>query len=485
MMLWNHQVSPACLLFIIVLFVVATTSAAQLVTMPRIFFDEATTIEIARNVQLFGVPDVLTAPGQFSGIPFITGSSGFPVSFPLAAFFKLFGFGFAQARIYALLWLLAFFVVAWFFVKSFWNAPYATAAIALIAGFASLHDSGRRVMGDIPGFSLLLLGLLLLLKKNKPYISGVFFGLAVAAKPSVYLLVIPALILMYSIGDLRSAFRKLLPIGIGAIAPIGAWIILQFPHPFQISTWQQVFSFYQNAFGSVYSPWVSIARNMQSFFSQTTLIYFSILALPTLFAFRDKLVKRNPLTLFIFIYGILDFLYFLKSPGTIRYLLPLQLWILILLPITTAFLLGKIQFFDAMPRKISLRYLWFTVIGGLSALHLVQFLFFSNVVVNNTAHLQTLKFLNRYTTEIIGVISSPHIAAFLPPERKLHYIRETDQIIFGTNPLDLPISQLPDVLVIPKGYEQGNPLSPSQTEQLRRYSMALDGKWQIYTRNDR
>lgn len=485
MMLWNHQVSSACLLFIIVLLVVAITGVAQLVTMPRIFFDEATTIEIARNMQLFGVPDILTAPGQFSGVPFITGSSGFPVSFPLAAIFKFFGFGFAQARIYALFWLLVFLIAAWFFVKSFWNASYATAAIMLIAGFASLHDSGRRVMGDIPGFSLLLLGLFFLLKKNKPCISGVFFGLAVAAKPSVYLLVIPALILMYSITDWRRAFRRLLPIGIGAITPIAAWIILQFPHPLQISTWQQVFSFYRNAFGSAYSPWISIAHNVRSFFSQTTLIYFSLLALPTLFAFRDKLAKKDPLTLFIFVYGLLDVLYFLKSPGTIRYLLPIQLWILLLLPITTALLIGRLQFAIAALRKMPFQYLWLTVMGSLSVLHLTQFLFFSNVVVKNTAHLQTLQFLNRYTTETIGVISSPHIAAFLPPERKLHYIRETDQIIFGTNPLDLPIPQLPDVLVIPAGYEQSNPFTPSQSERLRHYSMALDSKWQIYTRGNR
>jgi len=473
---------PSIFVFCIISIVVII-SIQYLTTIPRIFYDEASAIEVARNFQLFGVLDVLTAPGQFSGFPYITGSSGFPVTLPLAAFFEIFGFGFTQARIYALLWLLAFLIIAWFFVKNFWSASYGAGAVTLIAGFASFHDSGRRVMGDIPGFALLLLSLLLLLKKERKFLAGIFFGLAVAAKPSVYLLIMPALILTYVIADWRRFFRNLMPIGIGAAIPIIFWVILQFPDPLKLNTWQNAINFYQNAFGSSYSAWTSILNNIKNFVSQTTLIYFSLLTIPTIAALKSKFAKKDLLVLFVSLYGILDLLYFLKSPGRIRYLLPLQFFILLLLPFTVAWLIQKLQSRLTLFKKFSFRHLWTIAISGLSALHLVQFIFFSNVIYKNTAHLEALKFLAQYQAETIAVLNSPHIAAFLPPERKMHYIQETDQIIFGANPLDLPREKLPDLLVMPAGYEQNIMLSDAQLKQLDRYALVLDGKWKIYKLN--
>lgn len=473
---------PYIFAFCIILTVVII-SIQYLTTFPRIFYDEASAIEVARNFQLFGVLDVLTAPGQFSGFPYITGSSGFPVTLPLAAFFKIFGFGFAQARVYALLWLLIFLIIAWFFVKNFWNVSYAAGLVALIAGFASFHDSGRKIMGDIPGFALLLLALFLLLKKEKKILAGIFFGLAIAAKPSVYLFIIPALILTYVIADLRRSLRNLMPIGIGAFIPIIFWIILQLPHPLTLNTWQDAVNFYQNSFGSSYSARASILNNIKSFVSQTTLIYFSLLVIPTVSALRTKFAKKDLLVLFVSIYGTLDLLYFLKSPERIRYLLPLELFILLFLPSTIAWLIQKLQSRLTFLKRFPFRYLWTIAISGLSALHLIQFIFFSNVIYKNTAHLEALKFLAQYQTETIGILNSPHIAAFLPPERKMHYIQETDQIIFGDNPLDLPLEKLPDLLVMPAGYEQNDLLSKAQLKQLGRYTLVLNGKWEIYKLN--
>ena len=471
---------PSIFIFWIILIVVTIISIQYLTVFPRIFYDEASAIEVARNFQLFGVLDVLTAPGQFSGFPYITGSTGFPVTLPLAAFFKIFGFGFTQARIYALIWLVIFLVTAWFFVKNFWNASYAAGAIALIAGFASFHDSGRKVMGDIPGFALLLLALLLLLKKERKFLAGIFFGLAVAAKPSVYLFIIPALILTYLIADWRRSFRNLIPIGFGITIPIIFWIIFQLPQPLLLNTWQNVINFYQNAFGSSYSARLSILNNIKSFISQTTLIYFSLLAILVISALKTKFAKKDLLVLFVSMYGILDLLYFLKSPGRIRYLLPLQLLILLFLPFTAAWLIQKLQLRLILFRKLPFRYLWTIAIGGLSLLHLVQFIFFSNVIYKNTSHLEALKFLAQYQTEVIGVLNSPHIAAFLPPEKKIHYIRETDQVIFGFNPLDLDQEELPNLLVMPAGYDQNSLLSDTQLKQLGRYALVLNGKWEIY-----
>ncbi len=466
--------------FIAILLAITLTSAFYLVSVPRVFFDEAVSIEVARNFQLFGVLDITTAPGQFSGFPYITGSTGFPITIPLAGFFDMFGFGFSQARIYALLWFVAFFVVAWVFVKRIWNATYATSAIALLAGFASLHDSGRRVMGDVPGFALLLLGLILIFKKEKKFLGGILLGLAVATKPSVYLLIIPAIALTYLFSNWRRALHTFLPLGAGLAIPILSWIVLQFPNPLTIDTWHNAASFYQNAYGSSYSLWESVFKNIKSFTSQTTLIYFSFLAIATLWSLRAQLVKKDLLTLFFVTYGALDLVYFLKSPGTIRYLLPLQLFILILLPSTITFWIEYIQSRMPLFKKIPARYLFVALIALLSTLHVGQFLFSSSVVAKNTTHLETLETLKEYPNKTVGVISTPHIAAFVDPEYKFHYVRFTDQIVFGNHPLDLPEEKLPYLLVMPADYIEIYPLSDSQLAAMKNYERIAKNKWEIY-----
>ena len=104
------------LIFCVVLAVIVI-AFQHLTTWPRLFYDEGITIEIAENFRRFGVLDISTAPGEFTDIPYITGSNGFPVTLPLSLFFQLFGFGLFQARIYAMIWLVIFFFVLYLFAS--------------------------------------------------------------------------------------------------------------------------------------------------------------------------------------------------------------------------------------------------------------------------------------------------------------------------------------------------------------------------------
>src|SRR3989338_2836899 len=93
------------LVFWFILLSVILFSLPNLNTWPRLWIDEAKSIELARNFLNFGKLNIQTAPGEFTDFPEILQTTGYPVTVPLVLFFKIFGYGLAQARIYMLIWL--------------------------------------------------------------------------------------------------------------------------------------------------------------------------------------------------------------------------------------------------------------------------------------------------------------------------------------------------------------------------------------------
>ena len=187
----KYAVALVCLMAIIwVLFF----SFKTLTTKPRLWTDESVSLEMARNFSLFGKLDIAVRPGVFSGQTALFQSTGYPVTLPLALFFKIFGFGPVEARLYMIIWMVLLLLLLIFFIKQSFGAPYIAWPVLFIASLAPFYANGRCATGEIPGFIFLLLGAYFLwYSDHKPFISGLFFGLAIVAKPSVYLLLLPAL----------------------------------------------------------------------------------------------------------------------------------------------------------------------------------------------------------------------------------------------------------------------------------------------------
>src|SRR3989344_3440772 len=109
----SHITKTEIVLLSLILLALCIYAASTLTTKPRLFFDEGFFIEEAHNFSEHGKLDIITAPNEYSGLPHIANSSGFSAMLPLAAVFKVFGFGVGQARAYAVFWMLAFLVVAY------------------------------------------------------------------------------------------------------------------------------------------------------------------------------------------------------------------------------------------------------------------------------------------------------------------------------------------------------------------------------------
>ena len=458
-------------------------SFSELTTRPKIFYDEGLTIEVARNFQLFGKPDVLTSPGQFSGVPYVTGSTGFPVSLPLAGFFSFFGFGLTQARIYALGWLILFFVVTFFFSRKVFGPFASISSLALLTTFPPLYDSGRRVLGEIPGFSFLLLGTYLLFYRRQYFIGGILLGLAAASKPSIYSLALVSVILVLAIIEREHLWRKLFVFISGAAPMIALWFIFAVPDLLSLETWRGLIGFYSNPFGSGYSVVSSVQENIKMFFWHSTLIYFTLLSLPILAVFRwsDKFREERRLRAFFLIYGALILVYFLKSPGWLRYLLPLQLLILLFLPTAILEIAERMKSLFSILAKISTRVMVASAVAGLFAIQLISLVWFSDIYASRDTEEVLALVHSRSGDNSIGVINSPQIAAFLPPEKKYHFLQLNNKIIVGENPLLRPSSQLFPLLILPEP-EEGLVISSDALGALQEnYELIKSvGRWQVF-----
>ncbi|KKT25834.1 MAG: hypothetical protein UW11_C0023G0024 [Parcubacteria group bacterium GW2011_GWA2_43_9b] len=420
-----------------------------LTTRPRLWTDESINIEMARNFSLFGKLDVIVKPGVFSGHQAILQSTGYPVTASLALFFKLFGFGAVQARVYMLIWMALLLLLLLVFVKKVFGAFGAPWTILLIAGLAPFYANGRSVMGEIPGFIFLLLGVYFLWYRNdNRFISGVFFGLAAVARPSVYLLLLPALALGVFLQKDRPV-KRLLSVGSGMILPVVGWLLLAMPDPLALSEWAGLVSFYKNPFGGM-SVWGNMSQNFFWLFQHSTLLYFNGLVaviMAAIFLNHDFYGRHKNFLNFFIAYYIFALLYFLKSPGWLRYIIAGQLLVLAVLPPAWAAIIDKLKFKEGAIKKALVGVpLLFLII-----LQLFHLLYRSDLFYSETPQ-KVAEFINAQPADkTVGIINAPIVSALINPAGKWQIIKLLGLPVLGENPLALPPVDLPDLIVSVKG----------------------------------
>lgn len=125
----------------------------------------------------------------------------------LTIFYKLFGIGLLQLKIYTWIWILLTDAILFFVVKKLWNFRYAAFALLFYIPIQVVYE-GNALWFD---FALAPLALLIFysLKKRDYFWSGIFLGIAFFIKQTAFWFVFP--ILLYFYRDLRKkSFEKLL-----------------------------------------------------------------------------------------------------------------------------------------------------------------------------------------------------------------------------------------------------------------------------------
>ncbi len=446
---------------------------------PGIWFDEGITIEIARNFALFGELDTLTAPDSFSGVPHLVGTNGYPLTIPLALFFKIFGAGLIQARIFMIGWLLATLGMLYFITRRLFGAGAALSATALTVSFASFYGNGLTATGEMPGLFFFLLGIWLLVEKKNYWATGAVWGLAMAAKPGVFLLLAHTIFFYVIFADRERWFKKMLHAGIGLSIPILAWILLAFP--FTMGTFYSVVTYVLNPInipavtsfferlpaqtlneGLVVPAAENIGRNVRNNFAllatHSTTQYFFLLGVAVIFGLyrgRKKNCEQRGLLWVIVLYAAPMLIFFVRGPGWFRYLFGLQ--ILLFMPLYQAIREGIVYLKSRVSRVVIPLYLGplptqALVVGALVMLQIFQLYFLSNIpiskgVIESVTYVQAKMEAN--PDAILGIYNLPEMAAFTDPYRTYHIsLPQSGLPPLGESPLLL--KEKPNIVVMNK-----------------------------------
>ncbi len=469
----------------LVLLGVFALSLITLTTMPQLWTDEAISIHIARSFMNHGVLSIQTAPDTFFESPHLIQATGYPITVPLAGFFKLFGYGVSEARTYMLMWIVVALVAVFFLARTLFSKLEAASAFLLTSSFASFYANGRTVTGEVPGSVLLLLGFYFLLAPPKAlglvrqqfFLAGIFWGFAVVAKPAVFALIIPTifLTLFFERLSFTQFFKRLFSVAAGMIPAALAWIFLVLENPFAGDVWRELGAFYKNPYGEDITQ--NILQNLSNFFDSTTLIYFSGLFLLVVLAWLliPKKSTVSFLYTFIIIYGLFAFAYYIRSSGYLRYILIAELLILFILPHAIYTIIPWIM--DRLSvRKISVKAVAVSVIGALILIQGVHLFTAADISSSDSAS-KVAEYVNtQFPESSIGLLNAPILGLFTDPSRTFLPVYLLGLPPIGKNPLLL--EEPPDIVV---SYPSNRFIDEGRDVLDKRYaSIATMGGYTIY-----
>jgi hypothetical protein len=427
----------------------AVFSIFYLTTRPALWTDEGISLNIADSFAHFGRLDISTAPGEFSGRPYLLQSTGYPVTVSLAMIFKAFGTSPRVARAYMLVWMTALLATIFIFMRRLFGYREAIFAVMLVATFASFHAGGRTVVGDIPGLVFLIGGLYILLFHESLFLSGVLLGLTVVTKPSIYLTIIPAVFLALMIARKSAAIKDIIVISSGMIPAAAGWFWFVLGGVPQKTFWLEIIYFYQNPFGAV-SQWDNILNNSYGIFTSVTLIYFGVLFVVLMLGkYLNKDAGIKFILNFVAIYSILAFIYYLRSPGWLRYLSAAEMLILSLLPYAI------FRLVDRCVSPAHSRDYRFLAHGALVFLIGLQFIYFftgAKIFYSDDALRVIDKINNDLAGKSVGVINVPFLTSFLHSDKKYQMIKLDGIPELGNNlftGVDAPM-----IIVVPAAQEK-------------------------------
>ncbi len=294
---------------------------------PKVWYDEGYHLEVARVQALHGFLGLQVAPDEFASAAQVT--VGFPLLYPVALSYHLFGIGILEARAVMVLFILGLFGSATYLVFKLFGVHAALFSAALLVTSPLLYGNGKSVLGEVPGlfYIVMFLIFLFMLERREWYplryyvAAGFTAGLAVATKP-IFILLVPAvaivfLLRMHQIPVRWSGFA----VAVGAgLTPLFVWVMTQFSG----DSLSAVFMHYSNPY-QIESLSNVVITNLLRFFTEVTPLYCAALLIPwvmfvVLRLYRKESISFVELVALMFVFLVL--LAYLRTAGWYRYLFP-------------------------------------------------------------------------------------------------------------------------------------------------------------------
>ncbi|MBI3631724.1 MAG: glycosyltransferase [Candidatus Staskawiczbacteria bacterium] len=310
---------------------------------PAPWFDEGINLGIAKSLVKEGVYNFSIGPRQFVEQKYLMMTTGYPLLFPLALVFKIFGVGLGQAKLVMFVFLGLFVFLFYKLASRLSGKYFALGSLALLVTFLPLYGNGKSVLGEIPGLTYFLGGLWLL-DKNKRwqiFLAGLLISLGAVTKP-VYLL----LLVSVAIGEIWLALHnkkidwaRWFWLGLGVILPLITWIFNLLPNGLSATSLVSLFNYYRNPYQVAVES--MMFKNLFRFFSESTPLHFAILLTVVTIG---QIIKRKfqywevVLTSFIW----LIFLFYLRTAGWYRYFFPAHVLLFVLFPSALYLVISKL-----------------------------------------------------------------------------------------------------------------------------------------------
>lgn len=321
---------------------------------PKVWVDEGVFTETAKNLAWHGTLGLQTEPGKFFSMRNFLLSTSYPVIFPVATSFSLFGTGIWQARLPMLIYMFGLVIVFYLFVKKRHGFYPAILSVLLLISFSPFYGNGRPVQGEVPGLFFLSLGALLLLFWEESnfkswkwaLLSGLSLGLSASTKP-IFLILIPMAAFVVFVFWFKKieAKKMLLVLGSGFILPVLFWVYIHFPTIKEIMEFISNIMYFSSNHGSESSLFQTILTNFSKFFTESTPILFFIIFLTIIFSLAHRFYIKRELNLkiseiFILLFIIFNWLGFLLGTGWYRYFFPAHILLYLMFP-TAVLILSK------------------------------------------------------------------------------------------------------------------------------------------------
>ncbi len=304
----------------------------ELGSFPEIWGDEGLFLVVARSLadgRGYVLP-TFTYQWPYPNILMV----GPPLLLPVALSIRILGFSMAAARLPMALYILGSCVLFYIFTKRAAGHSAARWATGLLITLSAFVNTGKPVLGEVPGFFFLLLGLLALQGKRRPrndILAGLAFGLAAVTKLT-YGLALPALLAPWLIALVRRQWKALSSVtvmGLTAALTLFLWTAFLFLHADLAREMNQFLL--GNGGTELFVPLRQYLRDLVRF----QYVYFDVLLLLSLIGiWKLKPALGWSMTAFIVTFIALNILHFVgpPTPPWYRYLLPAHLVLLPFVP---------------------------------------------------------------------------------------------------------------------------------------------------------
>ncbi|MFA5942654.1 MAG: glycosyltransferase family 39 protein [Candidatus Paceibacterota bacterium] len=306
---------------------------------PPVWMDEGIFAQAAANLAVYGQTGLRVAPDTIEPSSKLI-TVGYPLLYPLAGWFKLFGISILAARSLMALFILGFLFASYVFVRRLFGPMQALGALAILATLPTLYGNGKSVLGEVPGLLYLVASLVCLYvartRKTRRYfwfvLAGLFAGLCVATKP-IFVLFIPAALIGLGIAWKR---REMIGREVGAalgagLVPILVWLAVQFRVSDSAGS---VLSFYVNHYQV--ADWSStILANLRNLVTGIGPLYLLTVLFIWLVAYGIRLRRQERVPVeehIVLAFSIFTLLGYLTTAGWYRYLFGAQALSLLFFP---------------------------------------------------------------------------------------------------------------------------------------------------------